>query len=65
MLYEVITATWQMEIAYLAPTASVMTADNTAVGRKMHELTFATRMSRRFSKMDPYLGFDFTLVLNS
>ncbi len=58
-------ATWQMEIAYLAPTASVMTADNTAVGRKMHELTFATRMSRRFSKMDPYLGFDFTLVLNS
>ncbi len=58
-------ATWQLELAYLAPTAEAMTATNTAVGRKLHELSFATRMSRRFTKLDPYVGFDFTLVLNS
>jgi len=66
-------ATWMLGINYLAPTAEVMQAgqtvdgvlqEGTGLGRKVHELTFTTRMSRRFSKMDPYLGFDFTLVLN-
>lgn len=58
-------ATWVLSLNYLAPTAGVMEKDNTAVGRKVHELTIGTQMSRRFSKLDPYLGFDFTMVFNS
>ncbi len=58
-------ATWEMELTYRAPTADVATATNSAVGHKVHEFTFATNMSRRFTKLDPYLGFDFTLVVNS
>ncbi len=45
---------WELEFGYRAPTGETMKGNNSGVGRGVHELSFGTAFSYRFSVMDPY-----------
>lgn len=56
-------STWTLELGYKIPTGQVMQYGNTGVGRGMHELIFATALSRRFTYLEPYARYQFTLPI--
>jgi len=54
---DVTSPTWVLGVDYLLPTGTVMKADNSGVGRGLHELTIWTTISRRVIRvLEPYFN---------
>ncbi|MEE2645420.1 MAG: hypothetical protein VYD19_10840 [Myxococcota bacterium] len=49
---------WVLELGYRAPTGSIMRYGNEAVGRGVHELIFASALSRNLGSVEPYLRLE-------
>ncbi|MFN3201899.1 MAG: hypothetical protein ACE366_26070 [Bradymonadia bacterium] len=54
---------WTLEFGYRMPTGQVMEFGNTGVGRGVHELIFATGLSRRYTYVEPYARYEFVQPL--